>query len=77
MTKTEFYLLLDDLLENDPSTIKGDESLVTLQGWDSLAIIGFIALLDEHFSISVPSAKISECNTTADLAELLGDKLTD
>jgi acyl carrier protein len=53
MTKEQFYALLDELLEQDPGTIKGEELLISLQRWDSLAVIGFIAMLDEHFSISV------------------------
>ncbi len=76
MTYSDFYLLLDELLEIDPGTIVGDERLDTLAGWDSLALIGFIALLDQHFGESVPAAKIKNCVTTADLAGLAGDKLT-
>lgn len=76
MTKTQFYALLDELLENEPGTLKGDERLAALPRWDSLAVIGFIALLDQHFGVSVPAVKIMDCKTTSDLAALVGDKLT-
>ena len=46
MTKKDFFLLIDELLENDPGTITGDEVLTQQSKWDSLAVIGFIALLD-------------------------------
>jgi acyl carrier protein len=69
--------LLDDLLENDPGTLKGEENLGSLRGWDSLAVIGFIALLDQHFGVSVPSRKILECKTVADLAGLVGQGITE
>lgn len=77
MTKKEFLLLLDELLENDPGAIKGSDALASFARWDSLAVIGFIALLDQHFGLSVPASKILECKTVADLAALVGDKLTD
>ncbi len=75
MTKVQFLTLLDELLEQDPGTIKGDEPLANLPRWDSLAVIGFIALLDEHFGLSVPAAKINGCNTVADLVAIVQDKL--
>ena len=75
MTKTQFFLLLDELLENEPGTVKGGDTLSDLPRWDSLAVIGFIALLDQHFAMSVPAAKIIECKVADDLAGLVGDKL--
>jgi acyl carrier protein len=38
-------------------------------------VIGFIAMLDQHFSLSVPAAQILDCKTVADLADLVGDNL--
>lgn len=76
MNRTQFLALLDELLEQEPGTLKGDEPLTGLQRWDSLAVIGFIALLDEHFGISVPAARINACNSVADLMAIVQDKLT-
>ena len=76
MTQRQFFLLLDELLENAPGTIQGDELLAGLPRWDSLAVIGFIALLDQHFSVSVPATRILNCKTAADLADLVADKLS-
>jgi len=75
MTKKEFYILLDELIESDPGTIRGDEVLANISKWDSLAVIGFIALLDQHFGVSVPAVKIMNCRTVSDLADLVTDKL--
>lgn len=75
MTKPEFFRLLDELLEQDPGTLKGDEALDALPKWDSLALMGFIALLDQHFGLILPASRISECKTVGDLAALVGDKL--
>ena len=75
MNKKDFFLLIDELLENEPGVITGNEVLTQLPKWDSLAVIGFIAVLDQHFSVSVPAAQILGCKTVDDLAGLVGDKL--
>lgn len=76
MTKPDFFLLLDELLENEPGTVKGADALIDLPKWDSLAVIGFIAMLDQHFALSVPAVNIMGCKTVDDLAGLVGDKLS-
>ena len=75
MKKSDFYLKVDELLEQDPGTLKGDEVLAALPKWDSLALMGFIALLDQQFGLIVPASRIADCKTVQDLAELAGDKL--
>jgi acyl carrier protein len=75
MTKKQFFQLLDELLELEPNTIHAGQKLAELPKWDSLAIIGLIALLDEHFGISVPAVKINECRTVDDVAALAGDRI--
>jgi len=75
MTKADFYLLLDQLLEVDAGTIKGQEKLADIPKWDSLAVMGFIALLDQHFGLIVPAAEIMAAANVADLAKLADDKI--
>ena len=76
MTKPEFYNLLDELMELDPGTIKGDERLVDIPQWDSLAIIGFIALIDQHFGISVAATRITSCENIAEVVAIVEDRIT-
>lgn len=75
MSKKDFLLLLDELLETEPGTLTGVEMLETLS-WDSLAVVGLIALVDEQFDIALSPAKIGKCETVNDLIALLGDKVT-
>ena len=76
MTIKEFLLSLDDLLQVEPGTVKGFEDLDSLESWDSLAIISFMALVDEHFGVGLQAKQIAECKTVADLMGLLGDHIT-
>lgn len=75
MERNEFLLSLDELLELKPGTVKGSESLDSFEGWDSLAVISFMALVDEHFGVSLQPRKLAECKTVADLMALLGDRI--
>jgi acyl carrier protein len=73
--KTQFLLSLDELLELDPGTLKGSEALDSLEGWNSLAMISLMALVDEHFGVSLRPRHIASCSTIADLVGLLGDRI--
>lgn len=75
MTKPEFLKLLDELLELPPGTLKGPEPLGSLSQWDSLASVGFIALVDRHLGLAVDPAKIGEAETVNDLVALVQGKL--
>lgn len=74
LEKEQFLTLMDELLELDRGTLKGDEELEGV-GWDSLAVIGFMALADEHFGTAVSGASVARCKTADDLAVLLGNRI--
>jgi acyl carrier protein len=76
MSKAEFLAQLDEIMEQEPGTLKGEEKLTDLPKWDSMTVVQFIALVDEEFDLSVRSTKLLACNTVDDLAALLGDRLT-
>jgi acyl carrier protein len=76
MKKTDFYLLMDKVLDLAPGTIKGNESLSGLSAWDSLAVVGFIAALDKHFHVNVPAKQVVEAQSIDDLAKLTGQDLS-
>lgn len=75
MTKAQYCMLLDEILGMAPGTIKGDEVLADIKGWDSLAIMAFISMLDERFGEIAPASKIMSCRTVADLIALAGAKV--
>lgn len=70
MTKKEFYLQIDELLELDSGTIQGSEDLSGLPRWDSLAVMGLIAVLDRNFGIRASGERITACRNVADLVAL-------
>lgn len=72
MTRAEFLAELDEMLELDAGTLTGDETLEYLEGWDSLAVISFIALVDEKLNLVVEGERLSRAKTVADLLEIAG-----
>jgi acyl carrier protein len=67
----EFYKKLDEILDIPAGTLKGGESLNEFDGWDSMAMLGFIALADEIYGIAIPAKRIPACRTVDDLAGLI------
>lgn len=76
MNRSEFLLQLDSVIEAAPGTLKGDENLVDLSAWDSLAVLSFIAMVDDKFKMPLAGKDIAACQSVADLALLLGDRIT-
>ena len=74
MTKQEFLKLIEEMLEADPGSLSGDEPLETLI-WDSLAVVSFIALADEHLGVAVSPQALAEATTLADVLALVDSRL--
>jgi len=76
MNKETFLRRLDEVMSLPQGTIQGDESLGALKGWDSVALMSFIALLDEELEIRVTGKQVMQCQTISELATLAGDKVS-
>lgn len=76
MRREEFLREMDEMLELEPGTLKGPEALADLDGWDSLAVISFIALTDEKLDTVIDGESLAKAATVDDLLGLLGDRLT-
>lgn len=70
MTKKEFLTLLTEILELPTDSLTGAEPLSEVEGWDSLAVLNFIAMVDEHCGITVSPKRIVDCKTVDDLYAL-------
>ncbi|MDE1145391.1 MAG: acyl carrier protein [Azospirillaceae bacterium] len=73
MNRTEFLAALDEMLELDPGTLKGPEALDSIDSWDSLAVISYIALVDEKFNIVVAGEDLAKAETVDDLLALVSE----
>ncbi len=67
MTREDFILLLDEILELAPGTLTGAEQLEDLAGWNSLGMMSFIAAADEHCQLTLSPRHLMTCRTVDDL----------
>ena len=76
MTRREMLLLLDQIVEVEPGTLSESDSLASIDGWDSLAVIVFQAEVDEKLGMVAQPAELARCKTVQDLINLVDDQLT-
>ena len=76
MSRTDFFHLIDHLLEAAPGTVRGDAPLASYPQWDSLALLGLIAAVDKNFGVNLPARQLVTARTADEIAALLGDKIT-
>ncbi len=72
MTKPEFLSAMDNVLELPDHTLTGSEQLDDLENWNSLAMIGYIALADSNNGVKLSPRQIRDCNSIDDLRRLAG-----
>jgi acyl carrier protein len=72
MEKSKFLGKLEALMEADAGSLTEQTVLKDTAGWDSMAIMGFIALADEELGMTPDPKAINACKTVADLLKLAG-----
>jgi acyl carrier protein len=70
MEKAVFLEKLSEILELPPGSLTGSENLADLEAWDSLAVMSFIAMVDENCGMAVAPKQIAACKTVDDLLAL-------
>ena len=75
MTKPEFLEELSAILNEDIDDVTPEAELESLTGWDSVGLLGVIAMLDGDLGVAIDVDKLRECSTVQDLITLAGDKL--
>ncbi len=70
MTRDEFLLGMDELLDLPAGTLRGHEKLEELENWDSTSLISLIAMIDTNSGVHISPRQIVGCSTIADLLQL-------
>lgn len=70
MAKEEFIRQIEQVLSLEPLALTGTESLRTIEQWDSLAVLGYMALVDQRFGITLDPERVARCKTVEDLFAL-------
>jgi acyl carrier protein len=70
MTENEILQAVEELLELSSGTLKPSDHLHNLN-WDSLAVLGFISMIDQRLEIQLRPAAMGRCVTVHDLYTLV------
>ena len=70
MTREEFLLQIDEILELKPGTLRGQEKLEDLKNWDSTALISLIAVAEASNGVPITPDQVVGCTTVGDLLRL-------
>ncbi len=65
--KSQFIELFSQIVECDEDSVLMEAPLHTIQLWDSLSVLNFIALVDEQFGVLLDATKLEEAETVSDL----------
>jgi acyl carrier protein len=72
VTKKDFIAALEELVEVDLGTLTENTLLADFKQWDSLAVVGFIALVDENLGFTPSPSEIAASTTVGDLIRIAG-----
>jgi acyl carrier protein len=75
MTSRDFLAEIEKIVEVPSGTLAMDSPLDSLDAWDSMVMLDFIAMADAHLGATVSVALLSKCKTIADLAGLFPGKV--
>ena len=70
MTREEFLLELDNILQLPAGTLRGDEKLEELYTWDSTALMSLIVLAEDNTGARISPSQVVNCTTVGDLLGL-------
>lgn len=72
MSEEEKMLVFADVLDMDQSEFSLDTVLAELDNWDSVAMLAFMAMMDERFGKTVKGADIRNFRTVQDAINFMG-----
>jgi acyl carrier protein len=73
MTRDEILLKFECSLEDppEPGTLTGAELCSNLAGWNSLAVVAFISVINKGYGIILQPARLVGCRSVNDVIELV------
>ena len=71
MTDNEKMEILADVLDMDVSEINPTMKLSSLESWDSVAALAFIAMMDEKFGKTIKGTQLKNFDTIQDAMTIM------
>lgn len=71
MDKQKKLELIAEILDLEPDDITEQTTLSDLEEWDSVAVLSFIAMMDEEFDKEIKGAEIRKFVTVQDALDVM------
>ena len=71
MNTSDLLRLVEQTLKLKPNTLRGDENLRDVEGWDSMGTLNFITMADRKLGLALPGLEVARCQTIAELISML------
>jgi acyl carrier protein len=71
MDKSEFLKSIEELFETDEGSLTGAEPIDQIPGWCSLIFVGFIAMIDEEYEVTLDPESLLNGQTVDGLFALI------
>lgn len=70
-----FLLQFLSIFDDPPVGVNAGSEFRTLPGWDSLAAIGLLAMVNAEYDVILSGDELKACATIQDIFELVGRKI--
>ena len=77
MKRLEVLKTIEEVASLPTGSLKGDEQLSTLFGWDSLSGVVFRAAVKDRWRVALSGVALARCETVADIVKSLGSHVED
>jgi acyl carrier protein len=68
-----FMQKIANITENNTDELSMDMLLEDIEGWDSLAVVTFIAIFDSEYGVSINASDMTVAKTLRDIYKLVVD----
>lgn len=58
-------------------SVKGNEKLSDISGWNSLSVVTFVVFVLKNFGVEISAADLAKIQTVDELMDLFGDRIAD
>ena len=72
MLNKEKLALIEEMLDEEEGSLKGETRLDEIESWDSMAVISLIALVDEHLGKHLSDYQINKIKTIQYILDYMG-----
>lgn len=69
----EFIELFEELLEVDEGTMKPEDTFRDYDEWDSLAMLGLGAMINDEYDVTIPRVDFEKIDTVQELFDYINN----